>query len=527
MTMKKQTLILFTAVMLLLATLLCSCGGAGNLKFSKVVDADGYTDTVPTLTSATALTLKGDVTDYAGNLVLFTDESKDTVSVYNVSEDKVVYTATDSTITSAGKIEEITYSVDLMIDHDVAWFSVIKTVRSTNPDAYDFMMTDREVGIYDAKGVVMLSGKDLSGSFDVVEDLVFLNDKIYRVSMGTLTEIWTSNGLTAMPAISKKAGKGYVGSKENSISLYSEKMELIASYIIPSYAGSKRYFVTENGNVIVQYAIECEEDAKDYDVFLEGKKLNVKTVLLNKKNSNGKELRANYFLQSLSSGDALKGNGIDASVGNFALGYIIEDRRVDENVYKLFSLANDGKIKGYIDGFVPGDTRQLTMVYENRWMVTTWQGYRYLLDKKGKSLGEIGGYADYSKAGILSKNHKLYGWNLDLIADFNEQGVVSSCTLLQKGVLVFMKNGDVLYYTSGNTTTVARGGEEKNVRALSERQYIVENKDGSKVIYNDLGQQVYSLQYGTAVINNYDLGAEGVLVRLNTFENGESYVLFK
>ncbi|MBQ8911256.1 MAG: hypothetical protein IJY89_01635, partial [Clostridia bacterium] len=267
--MKKKTFLLLTALLLLSATLLCSCGGAENLKFSSVVDAKAYVDTTPTLTTATALSMKGRVADYAGTLVLFEEEDTSTISVYSVSEDKVVFTASDSRVSTAGKTEYVDYSVDIMVSEGMVWFSVIKVTRTMDMDTLDAITSDREVSIYDEKGAVLLSGKDLNHSFDAAADLVFFKDKVYRAENGALTEILTLNGLADAPSISKKAGKGYVGTSGKTISLYNERLELVASYIIPSYAADRKScYVTKNGNVIIQYPVLCEADAQDYDLLL-------------------------------------------------------------------------------------------------------------------------------------------------------------------------------------------------------------------------------------------------------------------
>ncbi|MBQ8912292.1 MAG: hypothetical protein IJY89_06970, partial [Clostridia bacterium] len=251
------------------------------------------------------------------------------------------------------------------------------------------------------------------------------------------------------------------------------------------------------------------------------------TVLLSKKYSNVKKLNANYVLQELFFEEALTEEGLNASLGNVAAGYIIKDRRVNVEMLTLFTLTNDGKIKGYLDGYVPGDTLGLSMLYENRWSVSNRQGDRYLLDKKGKNLGEIGKYLDYDELGILSNDQKLYSWNLKLLADFNERGSVSSCTLLENGVIVRMRTGEVLYYTGGTTTTIAQNGENKTVRKLSDRLYAVETQGGDTVIYNDLSQQLYSLKYGTAIVSTHELYENGAIIQLNTFETGESYLIVK
>lgn len=532
-TMKKTLILTLTAVLLLSATMLCSCGGStaiGNVKFSGVTDGSAYTDSTPTLKTPETMNVVGTLEEIKGDLVLFLDEENSTKTVFNIATGKSVWNGSTSYTSVAGSQESVSYSVSLRNTNDIYWFSVTKTTAKYQIGDFgdmDVAEETTETTLYTADGAIV-AVSETDDYVSAVADLLIFDNKAYKISEEGITEAFVVNGLMGIPSIAGKAGNGYYYKTyaygdsddvygDDVVTLYDDKLNIVASYAIPAYAEAFKCFVTQNGNLIIQYYVLCDDHDIKYDFLTdEGEKCDLVSVLLNTKNTSGKEISLDYVINTLvNSGDeaTFDALGVDAEVGNLAAVSPIENNRL--GTAKIVTVSNEGKIGGCFDGFVPGNTSSFMLVAKNRWIVSNQQGLEYLVDEKGKVLGQIGNYSEYNEVGILSKDNKFYNWDLTMVADFNEKDAVS-CKLLESGVLVTAKSGDTLYYANGTTTTVARAIDNQSVEVFSERLYVVRGVSDF-TIYNDLGQQVYA-SAGTAAVN-YVTGSEnGAIVRVATYD---------
>ena len=193
-------------------------------------------------------------------------------------------------------------------------------------------------------------------------DLFTIGSKVYRVNSNLKAELVRDYGIAAMPEIKymEKVGDYYVSESSTSLYgtdkyiVYNSDLEEVWSYELPSYAtGSNEINVLSNGALLVQYLVQLNQDATDYDV-MEGAtgKYDLVTLLVNKDGTT--DLDVNYYIDSVKpSVEGFDGEKVYADdIENLAFIYeITENKRLDasSNNRKFVLMSNDGKITAKVD----------------------------------------------------------------------------------------------------------------------------------------------------------------------------------
>ena len=515
--MKKKLLVL-VAMLLCIVTVLSACGE--TVKFKKIV-ADEYVDQNPTLTKAEAVTLTGDVKDAQDDLLYLeglNDDGKPVYTVYNMAENKTVWTAT---VTD----EKTSYDVELMDGYyeDIAWFAVVTTVEGEG-DAEDTATAD----IYDQKGTKVVSFDAEEVEPDVMLDLIKVDTKVYRIAEdGTIAEAFEMGALAEMPEVDAKYGDYYLLMADDFLFGYDEELQLVFAHRIPAYATNPIAIALNNGNVLVQFTCMATWDAEDYS-FIDnsGNKVVLTSLLINAKNGKIKELDLDFVILAGSSrtDDDLEYvyfDELNEDIENVALvSYIVDERVVGpmtggdsySNVMDLntclISLSNKGKDKGILDATLVGQAMLPSQVDEDLWAIYTITGQAYLVNGKGKVVAEISD-VNYVNAAYIVSDGKLYNFALEVVLDFEEKELEMMDLehyRLNRGMFFVDEDGVITLFANGESKTIVAKDADREVIAVRDNYFIVEDNTGDDTkyeIYNDVGTLLYTVEKASGYANAY------------------------
>lgn len=140
---------------------------------------------------------------------------------------------------------------------------------------------------------------------------------------------------------------------------------LLLRHYFDRTAGSHAAYALQNGDVLIQYGYEVDDDSDDYDVIFYGEKFRYKTVLLDVSSGEEKELSFNYVLISVMSGKDFEEEGnlsrcgisVTDNTRNVALALPIEHRNVDVSTGRLnvnvLVLNNDASVMFAYESMIP------------------------------------------------------------------------------------------------------------------------------------------------------------------------------
>ena len=204
------------------------------------------------------------------------------------------------------------------------------------------------------------------------------------------------------------------------------------------------------------------------------------------KNGKEKNVKCDYMIES-----ALEtiGQLVFEESHGLAQIYTINDKRIDTG--KVVCINNRGKAKEL--GSI-GDDKIASPIYfaENRWILYTESGCKYLVDEKCNVIGDVTNASTNGEFFICE--NKIYDKDLEEIYDLTEKkhsihGTVGSSLLLQG------ENGEVTLLTQNGTKELITKNSDKSLISYLNNFIIIENDYTSSVeIYNYLGKLISEVE---------------------------------
>lgn len=560
--MKKRLLVL-TAMMLCVVMALSSCSlFTSTVKFKNFVDKDYTPDVNASRTTVNTVDISGKINEDAGgdklgNVIVLQGTNKTTNrtthTIYNVATNKVIWQGENSVTKLADGEETVNYTLqkktvylDAAVDEITCVVIVIKEIRTVT--SFSKTVYDITVWAEDGTEIVTLKDVDENKALDSIwtaADLFSIQEKVYRLSKEGGAEFafsWSSARQHPTGYLTK-AGDYYVDytryNYEYSVSIYDNCLNTLLTYAppvydvidaeIPLFDLRNSSHILSNGNVIVQYVVGQDIMAKKYDFMLLGGKYNLHTVLLDVKTGKVKELKLDYILEEVMFGEATEDMGVSQEVENVALGYIIEDGRINQSsaAAKLLSVRNDGKIEGALELPMTGTIVEngITAVAHNRWLINTINGRSYIVDENGDVIGEDFDVVQRNGDLFLMDN-RIYDWNLDVICDLSKEDI-EEIYVMDHGVFFKTRAGAYKLFANGELKTIAdedaAADEKRIVKYLCQGAYMVMDASdaaGTKYeIYNDLGVLLDTIVGGSTpeVFKTTSNGAILLRTRVTTF----------
>lgn len=512
--MKKKLFALISA-MLLCLILLTSCGIA-SVSF-KSATGNGACEEAPVLNHAETLSLKGEVLKCTDPLVSLRYVNEDDLyeyTVYNFVTNQTVFTAasTEPAREDAEVLRYTDYSVQIVKQNGTAWFFVIKNdkkVVSTGDREPEYTYTTT---LYDANGTAFASDSAASNSeidsYTAALDLICFGETVYRISEdGTVSEAFAWSSLRSFPTLERKLGKYYYVVEDNSVTVYDEKCNVTACYELPSYANGS-FSILNNGNVLIQYLCSEGANAEDYTIREDGECYTLYSRILNKKNGDVKEAELDFLVKNLYARDEYgnedfwQNHGLSDSVKNLAAVYFIENRCLDtsESAVSYVKLSDSAKVSGVITDVVEGQNTLPSLTADGRWTVKNRNGQRFLVNGKGKVLGQIDNVSTFTRHYMIADD-KLYVYDdLSMIYDYGDNRYELYATMNRGVLLKHKSSGELAIFAKDELKTLISSTDAKNSTrtvflnsSMLDFVIIKDSTDEENVtyeVYNDMGDLV-------------------------------------
>ena len=527
--MKKMKVFSLVLALLLALPMLAGCSllnrTPDEVPLADLLDGSGYENDPVVYSGVDKLNAFEDASiyDYSGDLVLLRKADYDSGDwaekyiVYNLNTNSTVYS---EYLNDMHRIEIELYS------YFGADMFTVRTYEYSH-ELFDYEITSRKTALYDAKGT-RIALVDGITSPDTMMDYVVFDNKYYSVNeRGTLDFAFNRSdfGVSLQGSVFATTDNYYYSSSSGSYRVYDKKLNLISSYYTPSYAESLgNPMVLEDGKMFLQYAYEVEEEARVYDLFLEGQKMNLVTVLIDPATGDAEEEKFDYVVFAEDMDE--ENSGLKDDVHNLAYIVPIEDHRINfsANNLKLAMIDADCKIS-YVTGVNGSIVTSVEQIDRNVWMVGDAEGREFLIDENVNVIGEVSGYSQMNDKYFLT-NGRIYDYGLNMRTDYGAQMLTLEHVFTQSVLLTGADNKLVLYANGDSKTLIGEGVNNMSYRLLSDGVIVRDVSDSEYKIkvYNQNGELVRTLTYDRS-IESMDITSlsSGKQILTVTYWNSEYY----
>ena len=508
---------------LAMVMMLSSCATVGSIGLKKLLDASQYADDkayakAEMINGLGNATLEGSANQlllFSENVVVNGIAGKKYV-VYDVNANKTVYEATSSPTSS--------FKVSLIEAADGACFTVAHSTWSLDASNVKIGRDTVNTMLYGADGAkIAETYRDVTA--ETAYDLVRFDGKCYRMGEGSaLAYAFDYSDLRSMPTVLYATEKLYFCEVGDEYMVCDDELEVKSYLKIPSYAEIGELVTLNENNLLIQYSVELEANAEKYDYVAEKTsnvavggttvsgseglaKYDLYTVVFNGKTGKTKEVKFNYSIDSVAnrledSEDWVEDYGLSDKYDNIVVLAPIEDKRINDSDSARFlaTLDSNGGIKQLKDATeVPTYATLPRMVSANRWVMYSVDNREFVVDEKGKVLGEIT-KASFRDTYIYG-NGKMYDYDLNVIYDYAKDNLAVEYALGQAMLFRNLDNELICYSSSKTEKLIAKDAKRSLYHADNEYFIIMDYSDTAKIkfeIYNESGAQIYVLSAPSA-----------------------------
>lgn len=361
--------------------------------------------------------------------------------------------------------------------------------------------------LYNESGSYIATAKGQISSVTKNLDLFVFDNTVYRVSGGSASTLGNAAFLPSISSFNDTVDGYYFDYSASSspayVMIYDSNLNLTGSWQNDVFDEMSSISVLSNGNVLIQGRRDLPEDAKKYDLILEGEKYEFTSYLMKPKNGKVKKVDRDFIVLSAHYVD--EDSRYNNKIKNIATILPIEDKHVTYSAaaMKMVELKDNGKIKGYLFNDLPGYNQMSTVQISSndRYTYKTSSGDFVIVNSKNKVIGTINGSAtvsSYSNSNFIIINNVIYDWNLNEKYDLveNEMTVVKA----MNNSLILSKDGKYYRYAGGALEDI---GATSDV-TLSEDYYIVKNGTSEFNLYNDLGTKIATYSSMPYYVTEYE-----------------------
>ncbi len=346
-----------------------------------------------------------------------------------------------------------------------------------------------------------------SGIYGKNSDLFAIGGKVYRVNEDMKAELVCDYGIAARPEVEKmvQVGENYIISSTGTYTVYDNELNVLWRYDAPGYANNCDAYVLSNGALLVQYIVQLDQNAKDFDLrYGADGKYDLVTLIVNKKGTT-EITDANYLIESLepSVEDADGKMVYDDKVDNLAFIYPIgEDKMPDQTEAnkKLVLLSNDGEIEACVEA--EGGIADYPIHYANGYYaVELLDGSCAIYDKEGEKISALV-FSAFGAKSILDKylllDNVIYDAEGKVIYDANKDHATAlpcgntviirkySATAVAYGIFI---NGNVM--NIGTVSAIPNNSTIDDFGYDASGYYYTYNKQNDKYTYfNEMGNAI-------------------------------------
>ena len=378
-----------------------------------------YNNSAVSFSELTGYTASGSNYD---NLVLFTKEeivpSTYYTSGYTTYYYKVLNVETASIVYSTSYTKYDT--------------TALNTISINFVSDYFTVSQNGSIDLYDANGIhVGSTAKTISY---IGYDYFYFDDSIYLVE-GTSTTLVTDNPFVEVPSYLFAASEDYFYEVDfyydnatyeydyYSVFVYDTEFTLVSEFVFPENVDTLNTLsVLNNGNVFIQYTVALPDDAAEYDIYENGTKYDLVTVIFNAADGGTSNINFNYvvsYVQNYNEAEEeLAEDGFVATFTNlFAMSEIVNKSVSDVEMY--VDLDDNLNLAARFDKIIVSqEGLDIECIDDDKYIVEDRADKEYLVDGAGEIIGEI---SDASmRAGFFYKDGKYYDYDLNFVIEVPE-----------------------------------------------------------------------------------------------------------
>ncbi len=246
---------------------------------------------------------------------------------------------------------------------------------------------------------------------------------------------------------------GYV-EMENTVYVYdlSQWLSCVVSYEIPSYYENARWFVLENGNVLLQAEVRQSDRAVSYDFLrTDGeitRKYDLVFVMIDPVAKEAKPVEFGYWIRSVVQPH---GSGIFTAkaLNHIWVSPIVNDR-IDENAARELITDNDLTVLCDCGEILhaAGGTSGITVVGQNLYLLRLSHNngtVRQVVNEQGRHVAYLP-EAAVERWGYVEYNGSLYNYKMELILDLAAEGYTVAFNYAEYRILSKVSGGVTEYY---------------------------------------------------------------------------------
>jgi hypothetical protein len=162
------------------------------------------------------------------------------------------------------------------------------------------------------------------------------------------------------------------------------------------------------------------------------------------------------------------------------------------------------------------------LVADNRWLIGDAEGREFIVDEKGKVIGEVTN-ANHRDT-YLYASGKMYNYDLDIIYDYAKDNLVIEYAL-DECVLFRNIDNEIICYSSTGSNTIVKKDSKREVFDVENDYFIIKDTTATDKVtyefYNAKGDMI------TTINTNYDVSALAPDVMINIICSNGNYRLFK
>ena len=330
--------------------------------------------------------------------------------------------------------------------------------------------------------------------------------------------------------------------KAATILVYNTKFEFISAYTMPSFAEDASCYILNNGNVLIQYVVELDPYAEEYDYYEKNdlgatEKYDLVVEIFapktGKVTAKDNDFVIAYVETSRDMYDATYDNNpYTDDFENIAYIFPIVDKKVDTSMIHmdLVLMDNNGKATKSLK-IADGQLAELPeKIADDKYIVETVYGYA-MVTLKGKTLVSFNNDLEFA-GGCIVGERAVYNLNMESVYDLvaNKAEVIGSI-----GNTLFIKAGEEDKYTilalrDGQTTTVCSYNAENESNTVfsieDEMVYCLYNEASNEYEYfNGAGTSLIKTTYELEIVG-YSAVAKTILFAGQNDAGADVYYLF-
>lgn len=453
--------------------------------------------------------------DSAGHLILFTTNDAETLKLYNAETDSILLTFSRDNIEKCDVISVFGIPLAFVVEKTVAGEETTYASR-----------------IYDANGNKVAEAKDTDAPATapvIKTDLFKFDDALYRVNEDGSVEMLSDNPLKSyLPDVDTKSKKFYYDIGDEEVSVYNKDLECVYYWRVPFEADESTIVLLSDGVLFAQIIEALPADVEEYDVIMDGEKVNIVSYVLNAARNSEKEVDADFVLEDQASFDEIyrypisNKNNPPKRVNNISFVYFFKEQRMDSD-YTLVTIRDNGKTFE----IAPDCDNLPSPIAKNRYVYSRDNGEEYIVNARGKILANLSGQNCSNNEKFIEIDDRLYDMDLELVYDAKAKDKKVHAMLSTSVILKDAEpdaDGNTKYYLyteDGNISEIADYSEYVG------QYYVTKNSStGTLSFYNNSGSLILSVK-GSSWLSVYTSKDNDVnLIRVTDLDGKAHYYKF-